>query len=320
MSGSRAAWWRLPLVHFLVLGGLLYAATRLMPDSAEEPQAVVITAPQILQVRQAWKRQRGRWPGPEEERALVEQLVADELLYQEARRQGLGRDDLVVRRRLIDKMAFLSSDPARSRDDLYREAVELGLDRDDPIVRRRLIQKLRLLADAADGPVRATEQELSDYYERHAERFTGPARRRLSHVFLSRDRHRAALGEAAQGLLRELRERALSPPDAVALGDPFLLGHHLPPRTTSQLGRDFGEAFAARLTELPAGAWSGPVESAYGLHLVWVHEVVAPRPAELAAVRRKVLEGLRSERQERRLAELLDALRQRYPIRVEEVG
>ncbi len=277
-------------------------------------------ASQILKVREAWKLERGRWPDPAEEKALVEQLVAGELLYREARRQGLDRNDLIVRRRLIDKMTFLNDDPASSPADLYREAVELGLGRDDPIVRRRLIQKMRLLAGAEDGPVRATEQELRDYYEGHAERFMEPARLRLSHVFLSRDRRQATVDAAARQLLLKLQDEALPPERAVVLGDPFLLGHHLPPHTVKYLGRNLGEGFAARVKDLPPGVWSGPVESAYGLHLVWIHDTVAPRPAELAAVRRKVLEGLRAERREQRLGEFLDTLRQRYPVRIEELG
>ena len=321
----RASWWRLPLVHFLVLGGLLHAAVRLAPGrpvrvAASDPQAVIVTASQIQEVCEAWKRARGRWPDPGEQQALVDQLIADELLYREARRQGLGRDDLIVRRRLIEKMSFLSDDPAASRAELYHQAMELGLDRDDPIVRRRLIQKMRLLAGAGDGPVRATEQELRDYYEHHAERFVEPARRRLSHIFLSRDRHRASIGAEARRLLEQLRAQALPPERAVALGDPFLHGHHLPPHTEGYLARNFGSGFAAGIMELPPGVWSGPVESAYGLHLVWIHEIAPPRRAELAAVRGKVLEGIRTERQAQRLAELVDTLRQRYPIDVEEVG
>lgn len=320
-SGPR--WWQLPVVHFLVLGGLLHGAVRLLParlaaGASDDP--VTIMASQILQVRQAWKLERGDWPDREQERALVDRLVADELLYREARRQGLDRDDLVVRRRLIDKMTFLSDDPGRSHAELYSDAVELGLGRDDPIVRQRLIQKIRLLAAAEDGPVRATEQELQGYLEDHAERFSEPARVRLSHVFLSRDRHRASVDAEAQRLLQRLRAEALPPDRAVALGDPFLLGHHLPARTARHLARTFGDDFAARVEALPPGTWSGPAESAYGLHLVWVHETVAPRRMELSAVRRKVLEGLRVERQEERLAALVDTLRQRYPVRIEEVG
>ena len=321
----RVAWWRLPLVHFLVLGGLLHVAVRLVPfrpesGGADEPEAVVIAASQILEVRAAWKRERGQWPDPAEEKALVDQLIADELLVREARRQGLDRDDLIVRRRLIDKMTFLSDDPAASRADLYHQAVEIGLDRDDPIVRRRLIQKMHLLAGAEAGPVRATEQELREYYDSHAQHFVEPARLRLSHVFLSRDRRQASVGAEARELLRELQAKTLAPEHAVALGDPFLLGHHLPPHTETYLERNFGQGFAAAVMDLPSGVWAGPVESAYGHHLVWIHGAVTPRRTELAAVRRKVLEGIRTERQARRMATFLETLRQRYPVRIEELS
>jgi hypothetical protein len=123
----------------------------------------------------------------------------------------------------------------------------------------------------------------------------------------------------AEALLERLRTGGLEPAGAVAEGDAFLLGHHLPARTAGQLERFFGAAFARSVAELPVGEWCGPVESAYGLHLVWVHERMAPRPAELDAVRQRILEALRVEHREARVAELVDRLRRRYPVRFEGV-
>ena len=55
--------------------------------------------------------------------------------------------------------------------------------------------------------------------------------------------------------------------------------------SVSEVTKQFGEKFAATLGELSLGQWHGPVESGYGVHLVWVSERSEGRVPELAAVR-----------------------------------
>lgn len=70
---------------------------------------------------------------------------------------------------------------------LYREAVRMGLDRDDPVIRQRLVQKLLLLVEDMGGASRdPTRAELVAYFEEHRARFRRPARYRFVHVFASR--------------------------------------------------------------------------------------------------------------------------------------
>ena len=53
----------------------------------------------------------------------------------------------------------------------------------------------------------------------------------------------------------------------------------------SDIAKQFGEPFAAKLIELPLGQWQGPIDSSYGVHLVLISERTEGRPAELADVR-----------------------------------
>jgi len=53
----------------------------------------------------------------------------------------------------------------------------------------------------------------------------------------------------------------------------------------SEVAKQFGEKFAAKLGELSPGKWEGPVESGYGAHLVFVSERTEGRVPELAEVR-----------------------------------
>jgi hypothetical protein len=266
-----------PLVHFLLLGGLLFLV---------RSAAVKAPAPPT--------------PGDEE------------LLYRAAVAAGLDHGSEVVNQRLIDNMRFLEGGEAgKGRDGgrLYTEAVALGFDRTDPVVRRVLVEQMRLVAEAGGlsdpKPEAPTEAELADYLRRHQKRFRQPGQVRLSHVFLDADRRGAALESDARRLLARLRDGHVTPEEAPALGDPFLPGHHPAPATPRDLAKVYGPAFARGVAGLPAGRWLGPVASTYGLHLVWIHGSVPGAPATLDEVRSQVVLGLAQERREARLAAFL---------------
>jgi len=100
-----------PLVHFLLIGATLFgvAALRGTPETRDR---IVVTAEQVDQARAAATALQGRAPTSEELAELVEPLVRDEIMYREARALGLDDNDDEVRRRLIEKMSYLTQDLA----------------------------------------------------------------------------------------------------------------------------------------------------------------------------------------------------------------
>jgi|SRR6185295_2338166 len=316
---------RNPALHFLVLGGCLYflraglaptAAARPIATPAVDSRTVIVSAAQIERLREAWRKSRRSFPSAAEEARLIERLAEQEMLYREALARGLDRAD-PVRQRLIQNMRFLKLDEGGGTPGLYRQAVDLGFDRTDPVVRRFLIEQMRLLARAGDRPDVFTDAELKDYLRRHPEGFLLPAFVRISHVYLDADRRGEALERDAHRLLAHLRAGRVAPQTAADLGDPFFPGHHSVLASRGELAKIYGEGFAAAVMRLPVGAWSGPVRSAYGLHLVWVHESRPGEPPALADVRSRLALGLAHERQEARLAAYLRDLRRRYEVRIE---
>jgi len=144
-------WLREPLLHFVVLGAALCAVYRW---AAPAPTAQIVLSPSVIQgLRQDHLRRTGSVPTREEEDGLIQRFVDDEVLY--------------------------------------REAVAQGLDRGDVIVRRRLVQKMEFVLENLQPPVAPTDAELRTYAAAHSERYSVPARVALSHVFLSSDRHPA---------------------------------------------------------------------------------------------------------------------------------
>ena len=100
-----------PLVHFLLIGAALFAIAAWRGEP-ETPDRIVVTAEQVAQARAAATALQGREPTAEELAALVEPTVRDEVMYREALALGLDVNDDEVRRRLVEKMSYLTQDLA----------------------------------------------------------------------------------------------------------------------------------------------------------------------------------------------------------------
>ena len=159
-----------------------------------------------------------------------------------------------------------------------------------------------------------TDEELAAYVASRPERYRIPERVRLSHIYLSRDRRRDALHADAERLLAQLRADAVPASRARALGDPFLHPSDFGLQSQRQLARQLGAEFAADVMNLEPGRWEGPIPSAYGNHLVWIHERETDHEPELETVRRSAVSSLQAERNEAAFQRELDALRERYVI------
>ena len=107
-------WFKEPLLHFLIVGGLLFALYGwLNPGPGNEPRVVRITAAEVNWLKGTWAGQWQRPPNEQELRGLVTNYLKEELLSHEARELGLDENDTVVRRRLAQKMEFLVQDVAQ---------------------------------------------------------------------------------------------------------------------------------------------------------------------------------------------------------------
>ncbi len=304
------------LGHFLLIGALLFAFDRWLGATADAAahKALRVSAEEVERLGQGLRSRTGQAPGPEELRAEIERFVDEEILFREALALGLERTDAVVQQRLVRNLRFLGAGPERDDASLLREAFALGLERSDLVVRRRLVQRMRLAlaASAREEPI--TTVELHAYRETNAQRFMEPARVRGEHVFLSRERRGAALQGDALVLRAQLEVG--DAPRAAALGDPFLHGHTLRSASARDLEGTFGAGFAAAVFSLEPGRWSEPIASAYGLHLVRLHEKQPSVRQPFEAVRDNLTEALLVERERAVLRAALRELRKDYAVEV----
>lgn len=294
-----------PLLHFLWIGAALFAVERWWIAAGPGPEPIVVSAARVEELRGAFAARAGRPPAPVELEGLLRAEVDDELLYREALRRGFDRDDPVVQRRLIRNMRFAGADPEREPASLLAEARELGMHESDPVVRRRLVQRMRLLIEARALEPAPSEDELRSHYEASRSDYVEPARVRLVQVFFDGTPE----GEAERAL-EALRREGGDAGAHRAVGEPFLHGAEQPMQSQRDLALRFGEGFAARVFELPAGTWSGPVASSYGEHLVWIRERTSGRQRAFEAVRTDLSHDVLAERRRRALAAALAELRE----------
>ncbi|MDZ4760872.1 MAG: peptidylprolyl isomerase [Alphaproteobacteria bacterium] len=195
----------------------------------------------------------------------------------------------------------------------YREAVALGLDADDTVVRRRMRQKLEFLLEDMEALDDPSQADLAAWLASHPDRYLIPARRAFRQVLASNDRRGETAHADATGFQRQLADGA----DPSRLGDDSLLPEAMPLTTREGVAALFGADFAEAVFATTASGWTGPVPSAFGLHVIEVIEREDARAPALEEVAERVrTDRIDAQRSERR-SQHEKALRDRYQIRID---
>ena len=270
-------WFREPLLYFLLLGALLFAGYGLVKPRFRPPltsRRIDITSGEVDQLAQAFERQWRRSPTPAELRGLVDDRIREEVLY--------------------------------------REAVAMGLDRDDVVIRRRLAQKFQFLTEDLTEAHVPTDAELERYLATHRERYVAPSRLTFSQLYFSQARRGSRAQPDAVRALEALHAGRTPPPGL--RGDPFLLQARFVGMTPEEIGRVMGSDFGAAVAQVSGSAWTGPLPSSYGWHLVKVERRVEATAPALATVRDAVRRDWEEEQRRRLNGELYRRLRERYEV------
>jgi hypothetical protein len=274
-----------PLVHFVLIGAAVYLLFGMFGQSDDETllrgqNTIVVTQGEVSSLTEVWEKQWKRAPTPQELKGLLDHYVRETVLYREALAMGLEKNDTIVRRRLAQKLEFLSQD---------------------------LIQ-----------PKPPSDAELRAWFDKNVDRYRLPELITFTHVFLDPDKRDQQTLEDAERLKAELIASAKPPSESTAVGDPFLLQRYYPERSEFDLSKLFGREFASSVMALEPGQWHGPVLSGYGVHLVYVHgcqEFPTPEFEQVAdRVREDWTEEKRQELNDQYIASLLD----RYDVVIED--
>jgi hypothetical protein len=308
---------RSPLLHFLLLGGMLFALQSAWSMRPERP-VIEVRRSEIAAGLSAYRSQMGRPPSENEAEAIERQAIDNAIWLQQAFDLRLHEIDSVVRQRLLLNMRFLEGESEQSDDALIARAIELGMDRSDTVVQRRLIDRVQAIVRAGVRARPVDEVALEAHYAETIDRWREPPLVDLVHVYLSRDRRgESTVADAAQ-LLSRLEAEAPAIEDAIALGDPFLAGHRLRGATPHRVVARLGPVFSDGIANAPVGRWFGPVESAFGQHLVWIEDRVPARVPPLSEIRDRVIEDWIEAESRKALREHVEARRLEVDLRIVE--
>ena len=102
-EAERSRWWREPLLHFALLGGLLFAVDHALVARESDPHTIVVDAGVVEEVKQVFRSSRNREPNPQELEALTQRWIDEEILFREGLALGVDQDDAAIRERVIFK-------------------------------------------------------------------------------------------------------------------------------------------------------------------------------------------------------------------------
>jgi hypothetical protein len=266
------------LLHFLLLGALIFLVYNQVAGKGSEPGEIYISRGQQENLLNTFGRTWQRPPTPQEFQGLLQDRIRQEIAYRESKSMGLDQDDIVIRRRLRQKLELLAEDVA-----------SLGV---------------------------PSEQELQDYLDAHPDDFAVEPRLSLRQVYFSPDRRGPAVTQDAIQLLQRI---ATDGPegDFAQFGDPLPLPTELQDMRESEIARLFGSVFTDALRGLETGRWVGPVESGFGVHLVYIERREAGHVPDLAEVRETVQREWMSQRRREAVDGMYERLARNYSIEIE---
>jgi len=270
---------REPLVHFVVLGGVLFGAYAILEPDRDEPPPpteIRLTLDELAQLLTVFESKWLRAPTQDEFNAMVEDHIRQEILYREALALGLDENDIIVKRRMAQKMQFLVEDVTAARE--------------------------------------PTTDELRLWYAENSDLFTMPARLSFRHLYFSPDRRGDHAQADAAAALVELAGKSENAELTASSADPFMFQNYYADRTPQAIAREFGPEFATGLARLPQGSWQGPIESGYGWHLVFVDSVVPGRVPRFEEIEQEIRTAWLGKQKEEAWRTAYEELRAKYKV------
>ena len=216
---------REPLLQFMLIGGAIYLLYGVFAEPVPEAddKTIVVSVGEIEWMRSSWQQRWNRQPTLEEFDGLVQQYIRETVLYREALTMGLNQHDMVIRRRLAQKLEYLAKDLV-----------------------------------ALTPP---TEEELQAYFAEHQDRYQQPALYTFTQVFIDPDKRGDATLEDAEMIKAKLISQSDNIEHAGELGGRLHVAELLPTKRQDRNSEKLRQRLCRVVAGTVSGAmvWAGTV-------------------------------------------------------------
>lgn len=272
-----------PLIQFLIIGACIYGAYAYFDTSEQDfrDTTIRVDSNRIDAMISQWESRWNRSPTREEIDSLIQDYIREDVLY--------------------------------------RQAVVMGLNEDDPVTRRRMARKLESLTGDLSQMQQPKEGELEQYFLQHQDSYRTDNIITFGHLYINPDkRGDATLSDAAE-IMAGLQAIGIPNADTLKAGDRFMLPNYFDASTELYVSQQMGSDFSEVVMGLEPGRWHGPVLSGYGVHLVYIYELMEVPPAVFENVQVRVLKDWHMQKREEFNTAFLENLKSRYEFIIDEV-
>ena len=229
-------WYQEPFFHFIILGAILFFIIDRDSSKNIEEESRVIVAKQedISKVLNYWNRDHNSTPTDKELDKLLKDYMQDEILYREALRTNLDKDDAGIKKILVDKLKYTLSD------------------------------SLNISEISTDV--------LEEYFKNNRNKFNSDSQLNITfgQIYINPQEH-DNMDIFSKQLLNEVNSLAYSK-NISEKGDKFYAGNYFSSLTKRELSKSFSRAFVNHLVKLPSKKWS-MLKSGYGVHLIYIIDI-----------------------------------------------
>ncbi len=270
-----------PLIYFFVLGFVVFGLHSFLDGTDQEkkdPFMVEITSTDIEWVRSSWEAKIKRQPTERELQGLINRFIRDEILFREALAMDLDDRDLVIQRRLVQKLTFVLEDLAET--------------------------------------VEPTDDQLKEYLEENQGKYLIPEMISFIQVYFSPEKRDDAMIDAQIVLARLKSEKSLNE-DSVSSGDSIMIHASYHKKSFDEVAGVLGKQFADKLFTVNGKGWQGPIVSTFGQHLVYISERTASRMPQFDTIRDNIKNDFMYGRKKEIIDTAYTTAKSRYTILVE---
>jgi hypothetical protein len=265
---------RQPLFHFLCIGALLFGLFEAVNTSETDTTDIVIDQSDLDRLLNTWEMQWKRKPTMEELTNLLESNIKQEVFYLEALQMNLDHNDEIIKRRLSQKMEFLSNDLA--------------------------------------SMTKPSDNDLQAYFEAHEDKYLTPHLYSFYQIPFTLDGSGSDYVKKAQNVLNTNQDATVEL--MKTKGDRLMFPNEYLHASSQKLAQQLGSDFPNALKIAPINAWVGPIDSGFGTHLVFITNKEVPRIPEFESIRRTLERDFAYEKEKLVNQAIYDQMKKGYRI------